>query len=215
MGDHDAGDAARLALRAHARRRQSERVAVDERGERLQELATIDRTAPQLEIDRHVGCDRRGRVERADVLRVGVDDRAEAVDVATVAERLDTARGRAGADRDEQVRFPADLVDPLGVVRGGDRPLDERHVVRPGDHRRGGLREVGDRDSSGDGEQLVLAVQEAELAAVARRELPDRQRRGRPAVDALGPVDRCRAELVLHRGPPQRSLTVMASATAG
>jgi hypothetical protein len=130
-----------------------------------------------------------------------------------VPQRLDAAGGRARPDRDEQRDCARISLDALGVVLGGDRPLDERHVVGSRDHRRGRLREVRDPTRSGDGQQLVLAVEQAELAAVARRELPDRERRRLATVDALGPDDRRGAELVLHDssfnapGPPANSAT--------
>ena len=69
----------------------------------------------------------------------------------------------------------ADPLDPLDVLRCGHRALDQRHVVRALDDRSGGLREVGDLDLAGQREQLVLAVQQGQLAAVAGGELPDRQ----------------------------------------
>ena len=75
------------------------------------------------------------------------------------------------------VRLGADLVNALDVVRRRDRPLDERQVVRPATMPLRGLREVGDVDRAGDGQQLVFAVEQAQLAAVARRELPHGERR--------------------------------------
>ena len=41
-------------------------------------------------------------------------------------------------------------LDPLGVVRRGDRALDEREVVGTADGRARGLEEVGDLDRAGD-----------------------------------------------------------------
>src|SRR6185369_6899219 len=97
----------------------------------------------------------------------------EVVDVAEVSERLDPARRRARADRDEHLRLAAHALYALGVVRRRDRPFDEREVVGAADDGARGLRKVRDLDLGGDGEQLVLAVEQAQLAAVARRELPD------------------------------------------
>ena len=103
----------------------------------------------------------------------GVDDPRELVHVGEVAQRLDPAGGRAGADRDERLRGAPDLLDPLGVVRRRDRALDEREVVRPVRHRARRLAEVGDVDRAGERQQLVLEVEQRELAAVAGGELPD------------------------------------------
>ena len=82
--------------------------------------------------------------ERRDVVRRGVDDRGEVLDVGEVAQRLDPAGGRAGADRDQRPRAAAHLLDALGVVGGGDRALDDRDVVGALDGRAAGLEEVGD-----------------------------------------------------------------------
>ena len=60
---------------------------------------------------------------------------------------------------------------------GGDRALDEREVVRALRRGAGRLEEVGDLDLAGQREQLVLAVEQRELAAVARGELPHGERR--------------------------------------
>ena len=68
------------------------------------------------------------------------------------------------------------------IVRRGDRPLDERDVVRTCDCRARRLEEIGDLDLAGDREQLVFEVEQAELAAVARRELPDRESRLGPSL---------------------------------
>jgi hypothetical protein len=87
--------------------------------------------------------------------------------VAEVAQRLDPAGGRARADRDQRLGLRTDLADPLGVVRRRDRALDQRQVERPGCGVRRRLGEVRDVDRAGDRQQLVLAVEQAELAAIA------------------------------------------------
>src|SRR5262249_14472443 len=78
-----------------------------------------------------------------------------------------------GADRDEQPRPRADLLDPRDVVGRRHRSFDERDVVRPLDLGTRRLREVGDLDRICDREQLALAVEQRQLAAVAGREFPD------------------------------------------
>jgi hypothetical protein len=72
-----------------------------ERADHLQQLAAVDRAAVQLEVDRDMGADRRRGRQRRDVLRLGVHGGHEVVDVVEVAQRLDAARGGAGADRDQ------------------------------------------------------------------------------------------------------------------
>ena len=84
----------------------------------------------------------------------------------------------------------------------------------PVDRRARRLEEVGDLDLAGEREQLVLAVEQRQLAAVAGRELPDgelrlalrsisqlphRQQRRElvVAVDGAVPADQRRAELAV------------------
>ena len=68
-------------------------------------------------------------------------------------------------------------LDPLDVVLRRHRPLDERQVVRPLGGRAPRLDEVGDLDLARELQQLVLAVEQGELAAVAGGELPYREAR--------------------------------------
>ncbi len=60
---------------------------------------------------------------------------------------------------------------------GRDRAFDEREVVGALDRPARRLEEVRDLDLAGEREQLVLAVEQRQLAAVARGELPDRELR--------------------------------------
>ncbi len=171
--DHHTHVPAQLAL--HADRVTGDRGSStgEQRREDLEELALVDGAAAQLEIDLHVVRDgRRGR-ERVDVLRPRVHDPRELFHVPEIAERLDAARGRARTDGDEDPRLCPELTDPLGVVRRGDGPLDERDIVRTPEDRTRGLGEVHEADGLGEEEQLVLAIEQAELAAVAGGELED------------------------------------------
>ena len=147
--------------------------------EHLEELVLRDRAAAQLEVDSHVLRDRRRGLERADVLGRRVDRGGELAHVLEVAQRLDAAGRRARPDRHEEARLLAHLLDALGVVRRGDRALDEGEVVGALLHLARGLEEVRDLDLADDGEELVLAVEERELAAVAGGELEDGETRPR------------------------------------
>ena len=69
--------------------------------------------------------DRRRSREAVDILGPCVDRAHECVVAAKVAQRLDAARGRASADRDERLRVRPDFLDALDVVGGGDRTLHE------------------------------------------------------------------------------------------
>src|SRR5690242_450746 len=60
-------------------------------------------------------------------------------------------------------------------MRRRDRPLDERHVVRPLEHARRGLCEIGDLHGAGERQELVLAIEQRELATVAGGEFEDRE----------------------------------------
>ena len=127
--DHDARSAAPLALEAHA-------------GSRRHRLATREKGAHDLE---ELRLARPGsRAARSPRTR----DRGSAWTcrgprgTAATRRRLSRSRQRPcccgapgcrrrsrGADRDEEARRAADLVDPLGVVRRRDRALDEDEVV--------------------------------------------------------------------------------------
>jgi hypothetical protein len=148
---------------------------VEVRGDHLEQLALVDRAPVQLEVDRHVRRDRRRGRERRDEAGRGVHDAHELVDVREVPQRLDPSGGRAGADGDEPPGARPDLLDARCVVLGRDGALHERQVVRTLHDTARGLEEVGDLDLPREREQLVLAVEQRELAAVARGELPDRE----------------------------------------
>src|SRR6478735_6258898 len=85
------------------------------------------------------------------------------------------AAGGAGTDGDQPPGHLPDPLDPFDLPRCGHRALNERHVVRALDNRSGGLREIGDLDGAGQRNQFVLAVQQGQLAAVTRGELPYRE----------------------------------------
>ena len=173
MRHHHADIALELALDADAVRRRHRPASGEKGGDDLEKLTLVDRAAAQLEIDRHVIGDRgRGR-ERVDIVGPRIDDGRVFLHIREVAQRLDAAGGRAGADGDERARALAHFADALGIVRRGDRAFDQREIVAPFDGAAGRLGKIGDLDRAGDGEQFVLAVEQAELAAVARGEFPD------------------------------------------
>ncbi len=90
-----------------------------------------------------------------------------------IAQRLDAAGGGAGADGDQRTRLPPHRVQTFGIVRRGDGAFDQRHVIGAAHDAARGFGEIGDVDRSGDRQQLVLAVEQRKLAAVAGGELPD------------------------------------------
>ena len=114
-----------------------------------------------------VGDGGRGR-QRVDIVRMGVDRAGECLDIGEVAQRLDAARGGAGADRDQGLRLGPDLADPLGIMRGGDRPLDQRDVIGPVGHRAGRFEKLRDVERAGDCQQLVLAIEDLEAGSRRR-----------------------------------------------
>src|SRR5829696_6098743 len=175
VGDHHADVAGPLALDADGVAGDRRRALVEEGADHLEQLVAVDRAALQLEVDVDVGRDRCRGLERGDVLRRGVDDRHEVLHVSEVPQRLDAARGRAGPDRHQPARLRPHLSDPLGVIGGGDRALDQREVVGALHLAAGRLQEVGDLDLVGQRDQLALEVEQGELAAIAGGELPDRQ----------------------------------------
>ena len=72
-------------------------------------------------------------------------------------------------------KLATDLMDPLRIVWGGDGAFDQCQVVRSLDHLARCLRKVGDVHHAGDIEQMVLDIEDAQLATVTRRKLVDRQ----------------------------------------
>jgi hypothetical protein len=110
--------------------------------------------------------------QRGDVLGPGIDHRRELGDVGEVPQCLHAARGGTGADRHQNPRLVAHSPDPFHIGRGGDGPFDQRDVVRPGNHCGRCLNEVRDLHAVGHREQLILAVEQRELAPVTGGELP-------------------------------------------
>ncbi len=104
--------------------------------------------------------------------------------VGEVAQRLDTAAGRAGTDRDEGRRLAAQLGDLARLLGRADRALDEEDVERTRRSPRGRLGELDDVDPIGDRQEVVLEVEQRQLASVAGGELDDADARSPP---------RCRA----------------------
>ena len=148
---------------------------LQQRRDRAEELAAVDRAARQLEVDRHVVRDRVGVLKRAHVLGRRVHGAHELVVLARrVAERLHAAARRAGADRDHDVGLAPDLPDLILLLRRRDRPLDERDVVGTGFDVARRLGEVHDLDRAGELEQRPLGVEELELAPVAGGHLEHR-----------------------------------------
>ena len=101
------------------------RRCVQEGAHHLQELVLVHGTTAELEVDGDVRPDRARAIERADVLGGGVDGGHELLHVAEIPQRLDAAGGGTGADRDQVARGASYGMDALGVVRGGDRSLDQ------------------------------------------------------------------------------------------
>ena len=104
VGDHHAHVAAQLALDAHAVAGHVGAPLAEEGGDDVEQLSPIDGAAAQLEVDGDVGADRCRGGQRRDVARRGVHRVHVLVDVGVVAQRLDPAGRRAGADRHESAR---------------------------------------------------------------------------------------------------------------
>ena len=175
--DRHAHGAALLALHADRVLRHPWSTADEHGGDELDELRRVDGAAAKLEVDVHVVGDRRARGERVDEPGRCVDRRQKVVDAAPVAQGLDAAGRRAGAEGDEDAALGTDLVDTLDILGGGDRALDEAEVVRPGHRAGAGLEEVVDLHVLGQFEEPVRGVEQLQLAAVARGELEDRDPR--------------------------------------
>ena len=179
--DHDADIASALAIDADAVIG-DRRLASGEKGlNDLEQLTPVDRTAAQLEIDGHMGADRRRGRQRAQVFRMRIDCGCILAKVGEVAQRLNPAGGGAGPDRHQAARAPAHAQNALRVGRRRDRALDQRQIVWPRHHAPRRLGEIGDVDPLGEREQFVFAIEQAQLATIAGSELPHRQFRLSPS----------------------------------
>src|SRR5581483_5593509 len=170
---HDAGRPASLALSAYTVRGRIRFAPIQVCAENLDKLVLIDRAAAQLEIHEDVVGNGRRFVQRFDVTRCGVHNRNEFFDVLEVAEGLNASGGGARANRHQKLRGTPYLVYSFGVMGCGDGAFNQRYIIWPFDHRPRRFREVRDLDSVRNCQEFVLAVEQAELAAVARGELPD------------------------------------------
>ena len=85
-------------------------------GDHLEKLVAVNRASLNLEIDSHVSSDGRRGGQRGDVFGVGVDGTDIGALGGEVAQGLNTAGRRAGADGDEPTRVGPDLPDPLGIL---------------------------------------------------------------------------------------------------
>ena len=97
----------------------------------LEQLALVDRAAAQLEVDTDVRRDRRRRLERRDVL--GRSRTRRETNSSTSAKFRSAWMPPAVAQAPivtSAFDARADPLDPLGVLGGRDRALDEREVVR-------------------------------------------------------------------------------------
>ena len=173
--DHDADIASPLAIDADAVIG-DRRLASGEKGlNDLEQLTLVDRTAAQLEIDGHMGADRRRGRQRAQVFRMRIDCGRKLADFGEVAQRLNPAGGGAGPDRHQAARAPAHAQNALRVGRRRDRALDQRQIVWPRHYAPRRLGEIGDVDPLGEREQFVFAIEQAQLATIAGSELPHRE----------------------------------------
>ncbi len=174
-GYHHAHVSLPLALDADAVGGQVGAAAVEIRAEHLQQLTLVDGAAPQLQVDGDVVGDGGGALQRADVLRGGVDGADELRHVLEVAQGLDTPCRGAGPDGDQKPRQSADLPDVFQVAGRRDAAFHQGDVVRPPHAGPGRLREVSDLHRTRHRQKLVFQVEQAQLAPVAGGELPDRE----------------------------------------
>ena len=174
---HRADRPAELALDANAVCGHGRFAAGQKCADDLKELRLVDRAAVQLKIHRHVAGNRgRGR-QRLDIGGHGVHGGDEFAYVRKVAQRLNAASRRTCADGDQVLGLPANFTDALRVAHRGDGSFHQRQVEGTVFDRARGFGELGDLHRVGERQKLILAVEQRELTAVARGELPDREPR--------------------------------------
>ena len=168
------GDARALALDADAVRRHVRAPPGEERADDLEQLLLVDRAALQLEVDVDVVGDRRStsaasRCSR-DSRRRPRRSRRRWRSCAAPGSRPPSRRRRCVTRTFELRRISWIRSASCGVVI---EPSTSERSYGPFGRRARRLEEVRDLDRAGDRQQLVLAVEQRQLAAVARRELPD------------------------------------------
>ena len=129
-------------------------------------------------------------VEVASVFKifgVRIDGSGEFADIGEVPQGLDAARGGAGANRHQMPRETTHAQDAFGIGGRRNRAFDQREIVRSAHHPPRRFREIGDVELLGDGEQFVLAIEQAQLAAVAGSEFPHCQARAGAARHVRSP----------------------------
>ncbi len=175
MGHHDANEAAQLAFDTEAVGRDVGAAAMEQRADHFQELVFVDGAAAQFEVDRYVFGNRGGSREGIDDLGLGIDAAGQFAEVSAVAQGLNAAGGGTGAHGHQGLGDPADFLNASGVMGCGDGAFHQRNLIAALGHVARGFREIGDLHQSGDGQQIILTIQQAKLAAVAGGELPDGQ----------------------------------------
>ena len=108
-----------------------------------QQLAFVDGAAPQFEIHVHMFRDRRGGLETLDIVWARIHYLLERFDVGPVAQGLNPAGRGAGADREQGLRLLSHEPNAMRVLFCGDRPFNQREIVRAWVHGAGGFWEIG------------------------------------------------------------------------
>ena len=105
LRDHHAHISSPLALQTDTVSRQAKLYSRHQIRDDAQELALLDRTAPQFEVHVDMFRDGSGGAETMDIVRPGIDRLFKRLDIAPVAQRLNAAGRRAGSDRDQHLRL--------------------------------------------------------------------------------------------------------------
>ena len=150
-----------LTLDAHTIGRNIRLASGQRCGDQFYELVFVDRTTTQFEIDGNVLRDRSRELQRADELRCGVHDPDELIDILPVTQSLNAAGRGTGPNRDQSLALPAHFLNTLGILIGGDRPLDQADVIRTLRHRARGFREIGNIHCPSNAEQFIFRVEQA------------------------------------------------------
>jgi len=134
-----------------------------------QDLGAIDRTTPDLEVDRDVLTDRFGPGQGLNEGRLGVDRLLPGlVAVIEIAQGLQAAGCRTGAERDHETAVFPYLPDTLQLVVGRDTALDECDIDLGCFIGGAGFQEMADVDQLCQSQQVLAGVQKCQLAAIAR-----------------------------------------------
>jgi len=101
------------------------------------------------------GC---GRLQTLNVLWGGIDLALQQFHIGPVAQSLNAASRRAGADSHQYLGLLPDRPNAPGIFSRGDGPFDQCNVVRPPSHVTGSFRKVRDVQGLSQEKEIIFQI---------------------------------------------------------